>query len=242
MAVQPPLFRLPRELRDQILAYVFDDLEEPRVQFKHHVARAQQMTPPYKDLPALSRASKQLYYEATLLFLTHITPVLSDIETICWMREWLSAFSSDSAFRSIRQLAFRNFHGPDQIRGYELIAMCPNIRFLDIMFGDEYAHPGTVPTLAIKSLSSSVNAYESLDNIIAMHQLYRLVDIPKLKGLHFGFHDWDSKVSNDRARQVMAWLRAKFQAQKRHVQIECKQMWYNFDDEDEHDACCTWFD
>ncbi|CAO2654973.1 Nn.00g117060.m01.CDS01 [Neocucurbitaria sp. VM-36] len=235
MASQPPVFRLPRELRDQIIAYVFDDFEEPRVEF-NHVAGEQEMAPPYNELPALCKASKQLYYEATLSFLSRITPVLCNIGTICWLRKWLVTFPSDSGFRAIRQLAFRNFDGPEQIKGYELIALCPNIRTLDIMFGDEYADPGTIPLLdimfgdadpgtipssAIDSLISSVNAYESLDNIISMHQLYRLVQVPHLERLHFGFHDWEQPISIDRARQVMEWLRIEFQAKGKTVHIEC---------------------
>jgi hypothetical protein len=92
------------------------------------------------------------------------------------------------------------------------------------MLGDEYSDPGTVPSLAFSSLSSSVNAYESLDNIILIHQLHRLVDIPNLELLEFGFHDWEERISNDRARQIKEWLKVKFQAKGKDVHVVCKQM------------------
>lgn len=152
------------------------------------------------------------------------------------MRKWLATFPCNSGFRAIRQLAFRNFHGPEQIKGYELIALCPNLRSLNIMFGDEFADPGMVPSLSIKSLSISVNAYESLDNIILIHQLHKLLQIPKLKRLDFGFHDWKHPMSNERARQVKAWLGVKFQGDGKKVHIVCKQMMY-IHDSDESEMC-----
>jgi hypothetical protein len=100
----------------------------------------------------------------------------------------------------------------------------PNLKYLCVMLGDEYSDPGTVPSLAISSLSSSVNAYESLENIILMHQLHRCIDIPNLEVLEFGFHDWEQPMSHDRARQVKEWLDVKFKAKGKEVNIVCKQM------------------
>ncbi|KAF1846508.1 uncharacterized protein K460DRAFT_417572 [Cucurbitaria berberidis CBS 394.84] len=235
MTSKSPLLRLPRELRDKIIANVFNDSRpQTTVDFKRYsVADGKEITPPYLSLPALCKTSQQLYYEATPDFLSRITPALYNIETICWFQNWLASFPSNSGFRAIRQLAFRNFHGPEQIKGYELIALCTNLRSLNIKFGDEYASPGTIPSLAITSLSSSVNAYENLDNIIYIHQLYRLLDISRLERLEFGFHDWEQPISVDRAREVMEWLRDKFQAIGRTVYIECKQMMYVEDSDGE---------
>lgn len=227
MASNSLLLRLPRELRDHIIAYVFEDFNLERVDFsRRHTALGRKRTPPLSDLPPICKTTLQLYYEATPGYLTRVTPILYNIEMTCWLRTWLATFPSASGYAAIRQVAFRNFHGPEQIKGYELIALCPNLLHLDIMLGDEFADPGTVPSLAISSLSSSVNAYESLDNIILMHQLHRLLKIPRLERLDFGFHDWETPLSNHRARQVMEWLRVKFRAQGREVHIHCRQMLY----------------
>jgi hypothetical protein len=78
------------------------------------------------------------------------------------------------------------------------------------MFGDEWSDPVIVPSLAITALRSFVNAYETLDNVIVMHQLHRLLEIPALEDLGFGFHDWEVAVSAKRAGQVKEWLERGF--------------------------------
>jgi hypothetical protein len=225
MNLSSPLLRLPRELRDEIIRYIFDDYNQERLQFdQHHNVLERVVTPPIRALPPICSVSQQLYLETTPYFLTRVTPIARNLATACWIRKWLATFPSEVGYRSIQQLAFRNFHGPEQIKGYELIALCPNLRYLNIMFGDEYSDPGTVPSLAISSLSSHVNAYESLDNIIIIHQLHRLLEIPNLEVLEFGFHDWELGVSSHRARQVKEWFKAKFQARGKYLLVVCKQM------------------
>jgi hypothetical protein len=219
------LLRLPRELRDEIIKYVFEDFNQERLHIsRHHNTLERIVTPPIRALPPICSASQQLYIETTPYFISRVTPLSCDVATTCWLRKWLASIPFELGYRSVRQLAFRNFHGPEQNKGFELIALCPNLRHLNIMLGDEYSDPGTIPSLAISSLSSSVNAYESLDNIILMHQLHRLLDIPSLQLLEFGFHDWEQPISSDRARQVKEWLKVKFQAKGRDVLVICKQM------------------
>jgi hypothetical protein len=225
MDTQSRLLLLPRELRDEIVKYIFADFNEEWLNFeRQHNILERNVTPPVRSLPPICSASQQLYAETTPYFLSLVTPVSRNVATTCWLRKWLATLPSGLGYRSVRQLAFRNFHGPEQIKGFELIALCPNLRHLNLMLGDEWSDPGTVPSLAISSLSSSVNAYETLENIILIHQLHRLVDLPKLQVLEFGFHDWESSVSSDRARQVKEWLRVKFHAKGKDVNIVCKQM------------------
>jgi hypothetical protein len=225
MCATSRLLRLPRELRDHVIRYVFDDFDQERLDFnRHHNVHEPNVTRPIKSLPPICVVSQQLYDEVTPCFLTRITPISFNVATSCWLRKWLPTLSSGLGFRSIHQLAFRNFHGPEQHKGFELIAHCPNLRHLSVMLGDEYADAGTVPSLAISSLSSSVNAYESLDNIIMMHQLHKLAEISSLQVLEFGFHDWEQPMSHDRARQVKEWLSVKFVAKGMDVNIVCKQM------------------
>ena len=224
------LLLLPRELRNEITKYVFSAFYLERLDFsRHHNVQERIVTPPIKSLPPICVACHQLYDETTPYFLTRIMPISFNVNTTCWLRRWLATFPSGSGYRSIHSLSFRNFHGPEQIKGYELIALLPNLKHLFVMLGDEYSDPGTVPSLAISSLSSSANAYESLDNIILMHQLHRLVDIPNLKVLEFGFHDWEQPMSHDRARQVKEWLNVKFRAKGKEVYIVCKQMQWGGD-------------
>jgi hypothetical protein len=228
MEVRSPLLSLPRELRDEVVRYVLDECTQDRLNFKRrHNVLERNITAPLKALPPICATSRQLYNEATPYFLSCVTPISHDIATTCWLRRWLATFPAGLGYGSIHELSFRNFHGPEQIKGYELIALCPNLRYLQLMLGDEFSDPGTVPSLAIKSLSSSVNAYESLDNIILIHQLRKLTDIPKLELLEFGFHDWEQPISCDRARQVKEWLKVKFRAKGRDVHVVCKQMRWN---------------
>jgi hypothetical protein len=238
MASPSPLLRLPRELRDEIIKYIFNNFDQERLHFgRYHNVQERTVTPPINALPPICSTSQQLYDETTPYFISRVTPQSSSVATTCWLRRWLTTIPLELGYRSIHHLAFRNFHGPEQIKGFELIALCPNLRHLNIMLGDEYSDPGTIPSLAISSLSSSVNAYESLDNIISMHQLHKLIVIPKLELLEFGFHDWEQPVSCDRARQVKEWLKVKFQARGREVIVVCKQMQWggnvSFDDVDE---------
>jgi|TARA_R110002003_G_scaffold232_12_gene16819 hypothetical protein len=239
MEVRSPLLSLPRELRDEVVRYVLDECTRDRLNFKRrHNILERTITAPLKALPPICATSRQLYNEATPCFLSYVTPISHDIATTCWLRRWLATFPAGLGYGSIQELSFRNFHGPEQIKGYELIALCPNLRYLQLMLGDEFSDPVTVPSLAIKSLSSSVNAYESLDNIILIHQLRKLTDIPKLELLEFGFHDWEQPISCDRARQVKEWLKVKFRAKGRDVHVVCKQMRWNgmYTTEDDDDS------
>ncbi|KAH7069085.1 hypothetical protein BKA63DRAFT_100932 [Paraphoma chrysanthemicola] len=228
MTMASPLLSLPRELRDEIFRYVLDDYTEARLNFKrrHNVAE-RNINVPIKALPAICGTSRQLYYETTPYLLNRVVLVSHDVATTCWLRRWLATFPDGLGYRAVRELSFRNFHGPEQNKGYELMALCPNLRYLHLMLGDEFADPGTIPSLAIKSLSRSANVYETLDNIILMHQLLRLTDIPRLELLEFGFHDWEQPISFDRARQVKEWLKVKFEAKGKDVHVVCKQMRWN---------------
>ncbi|KAH7395270.1 hypothetical protein DE146DRAFT_616173 [Phaeosphaeria sp. MPI-PUGE-AT-0046c] len=230
-----PLLHLPRELRDEIMDYVFCEYDQERLRFsRHHDVTERTITPPTKALPPICIASQQLYFETTPYFLNHITLVSNTVVTTCWLRRWLATLPS--GYRSVRHLTFRNFHGPEQIKGLELIALLPNLRVLNVMLGDEYSDPGDVPSLALSPLSSAINAYENIDNIILMYQLHRLFEIPNLEVLEFGFHNWEQPVSSHRARQVKQWFVSKFQARGRDVNVVCKQMqWDNGSSSDDVD-------
>lgn len=239
-----PLLHLPQELRDEIVEYIFDDFDQERLRInRRHDVTESTITPPTQALPPICIASQQLYLETTPLFLNRITLASNNVATTCWLRRWLATFPSGRGYRSVRHLTFRNFHGPEQIKGLELIAMLPNLRVLNVMLGDEYSDPGNVPSLALSPLSTAINAYENLDNIILMYQLHQLIDIPNLEVLEFGFHNWEQPVSSYRARQVKQWFVSKFQARGREVNIICKQMQWNsgssFDDAD--DVLLRWY-
>ncbi|KAF1919950.1 hypothetical protein BDU57DRAFT_585973 [Ampelomyces quisqualis] len=225
MNTLPPLLRIPRELRDEIVKHVFEDFDQQRLLIdKYHNVLEQNITPPFRALPPICATSLQLYFETTPYFLRKIKLLSFNLATTCWLRKWLATFPRNLGYLSIHHLAFRNFHGPEQIKGYELLALCSNIRTLNIMFGDEFSDPGIVPSLAISSLSSAINAYESFDNVLLIHQLYRIVELPNLEVLEYGFHDWDEPVSGARERQITEWFGIKFRGKGRDVSVVCKQM------------------
>jgi hypothetical protein len=220
-----PLLRLPQELRDEIVEFVFSDFDQERLRInRHHDVTERTIKAPRQALPPICIASQQLYLETTPLFLNRIKLASNNVATTCWLCRWLATLPAGRGYRSVRHLAFRNFHGLEQIKGIELIALCPNVRSLNIMLGDEYSDPGNVPSMALSTLSSAINAYENLDNIILMYQLHRLIEIPNLEVLEFGFHNWELPVSSIRARQVKQWFVSKFQAKGRSVHVVCKQM------------------
>jgi hypothetical protein len=244
MEQQSAMLRLPRELRDEIYHYVFDDLNLERVDFhRRHNILQRDVTRPSRALHPLCNTSQQLYIEATPVLFSRVTPISHNVATTCWLRNWLATFPAETGYRAIKQFAFRNFHGPEQIKGYDFVALCPNLRYLSVMLGDEYSSPGNIPSLAITSLSTSANAYDSLDNIILMHQLHKLVEIPRLEVLEFGFHDWEQPISCDRARQVKEWLGVKFRARGRDVNVVCKQMQWGalHPDDDLDDLSARWY-
>lgn len=235
MEHQSRLLRLPRELRDIIVVYIFDSFDLERLDFaRHHPVQEHNITTPTRSLPPICVASRQLHDETLPYFLSRITPISHSLDTTIWMRRWLETLSPHLGFNAIYHLSFRNFHGAEQNKGYELIAQLPSLTHLIIMLGDPNSAPSTFPSLAISQLSSSANAYESLDNIIIMHRLHRLFEIPSLKVLEFGFHDWEQMISHDRARQVKEWLNIKFRAQGKDVNIVCKQMQWNGVDGNDH--------
>jgi hypothetical protein len=224
MSALPPLLRLPRELRDEIYAYVFDDFPHQRLRInKYHNVHERIITPPLKALPPICATSLQLYFETTPYFLLHITLLAFNLQTTCWLRRWFATFPNSAGYISIQRLAFRNFHGPEQIKGYELLSLCPNIRSLNIMFGDEFSDPGMVPSLAISSLSSAINAYESFDNVLLMRQFHRIIELPKLEVFEFGFHDWEEPVSWPKERQIEEWLGMKCREKGRDIRVVCKR-------------------
>ena len=235
MMPSSPLLRLPREIRDQIVGYVFEDVE-PHEKIEFKLADTQDLKrvdPTWDHLPHICHASMQLYHETTPAFLSHVTPVLQDVETICWMRKWLKSFAYNAGFRAIKQLSFRNFYGPEQIKGHELIALCPNLRHIDITFGDEFSNHVPGNSWDWKR-EASHNPLESLDEMIRSYQLNDLLAIPKLERFSFEFFQWDVLVSPVRARQLIEWLQIGFAAKGKMVQIECDEL-RRYDEESEEE-------
>lgn len=217
------LLSLPRELRDEIYKYVFDDFVRHFLRIdKYHNVFERNITPPLKALPPICTTSLQLYFETTPYFLHHVKLLSFTLATTCWLRRWLATFPHNLGYLSIQHLSFRNFHGPEQIKGYELLALCPNVRTLNIMFGDEYSDPGIVPSLALSSLSSAINAYESFDNVLLIHQLHRIAELPRLEVFEYGFHDWEEPVCGARERQITEWIGMKCRGKGRDVRVVCR--------------------
>jgi hypothetical protein len=225
MGVPSPLLRLPRELRDEIIKYTFDDYNQEPLHFsQRHPVLERVVTPPIGALPPICIVSQQLYLEATPYFLILVTPISFNHATTCWIRKWLATFPSELGYRSIQQLAFRNFHGPEQARGYELIALCPKLRSLSIMFGSKRYDLEITPLTSISSHSSPANACESPLSIRLNHQIHKILAIPNLELFEFGFHDWEHPVNSARARHIKKWLQDRFQSKGKNVYVVCKQM------------------
>lgn len=215
---------LPRELRDEIFDFALDDGKQERTGFTREHDTTEQIRPPLGDLPPLCSVSQQFYLEATPRYLNRATLSSSDATNTSWLIKWLAAFPGESGYRAVQHVAFRNFHDLEQLLGYQLLSSCYNIRSLNIMFGDEFSNTGMLSSLSMMGYSGAMNAYESIDNFMLKYQLHRLLELPKLETLDFGFHDWVQPVSTERARYMKDWLTEEFRARGRYVKIECRQM------------------
>ena len=117
----PPchLFRLPRELRDQIYAYVFDTAPmswlTPHIEehFPHRIGfpasstrrHGFESTVLFHPFPALCCASRRLFVESTPRFLTCVDTFTVTSQTARLFYEWLEQFPNDEGFKAIRDYA-----------------------------------------------------------------------------------------------------------------------------------------
>ncbi|OAL51867.1 hypothetical protein IQ07DRAFT_586217 [Pyrenochaeta sp. DS3sAY3a] len=207
------------------------------IDLTYEAALARDLSPWSECLPPICKVSSQLYFEATSIYLNMITPVLRDFQTMAWLTRSLAAFPAGTGYKSIRRLTFRNFHGIEQTRGYQLIALCPSLRSLEIMFGDEYHRPERSPTPVedvIDAPNGSIDAHENLTATILMYEMHRLFKVPNLKQLGFGFHGWTSSTSPKLAEQIISWLAQEFLAGAMSVELKCAQLHYDTSDEEYH--------
>ncbi|KAH8724891.1 hypothetical protein GQ44DRAFT_707979 [Phaeosphaeriaceae sp. PMI808] len=218
---QSLLLRLPRELRDLIIRFTLDELDQIRLDFdRTHNVREHNITPPLYSLPPICAVSQQLYHEATPYFMSKVSPISFNLATTCWLRSWLATFPAGTGYHCIRHISFRNFNSSEQLHGYELIALCPNLRHLNIMFNVEYVSPSATPL----TITPEVSAIESLDDLIHTYQLKKIFDVPKLQIFEFGFHHWKLPVSSERTTRVTEWFQAGFRGRGKHVDIVCSQL------------------
>lgn len=222
---------LPRELRDHIIRYTLDDFhEDPEnvpVDMSWEASLARDLSPWSECLPPICKVSYQLYFEATTIYLSMITPLLRDFQTTAWLTRSLAAFPADSGYSSIRRLAFRNFHGIGQTKGYELIALCPNLQKLSVMFGDEFDRPVWSPTPfqdAIEKPNGSIDAHQNLANTILMYEMHHILRVPRLKKFEFAYHSWDYIITSKSAEEMISWFSQQFLAVAMSVEIACAQL------------------
>ncbi len=232
MQSQSRLLRLPREIRDHIVEYVFDDLNGDLITFKQsNKCSFRKISAPFDGLPGICNTSRLLYYEATPVFLSRVTPVLHHVESITYLRRWLETLPPRIGFQVIRRLKFKYFHGPEQIKGWELISRCPNLRHLNIRFTCESASFGSAGSAGYfeTHFNNFTSSHGGLDSIIRLYDLEKLFEIPKLERLEFGSYDWRRRYGLGRTKQLCEWLSMWFQMHDRTVNVEG---WQTFDDED----------
>ncbi|KAF2866423.1 hypothetical protein BDV95DRAFT_584696 [Massariosphaeria phaeospora] len=205
---------LPLELRNQILGYavdigsagkltaaeesLFDEPERTAINLAdNHNITEYPVTPPFAALPAICKASRQLYWEATPILIQSTTLSSPDAATSLWLTRWLSTFPSNQGFLANRRLKFANFHDDAIARAYELIALCPNLRALHITLSKAKTDPRMLARL--EGDPGTEPNWEAVleDEVQREFELYRFVslkDIPRLQKFSFGFHEWKDIV------------------------------------------------
>lgn len=152
-AALPPssFFRLPRELRDQIYAHVFDiapmnwlvphiDEHFPaRISFpdswtKRHGHNSSVL---FHAFPALCCTSRQIFLESTPHFLTRVEAFTFNAQSSKLFRDWFAQFPDNEGFKAIREYAcyeWKAFELEETQVQVDLLTRLANVEDLHISF------------------------------------------------------------------------------------------------------------
>lgn len=128
---QSPLLRIPRELRDAIFAYVFEELSWfPKDWGSVDISDKNAL---YRELPGLCQANRQLFHEATPIFLAR-NMASQNTQTSKLLLDLYSHFPGDAATKGVRQFSIRNWTEEGTAVQLELISKFTNLQYLSATF------------------------------------------------------------------------------------------------------------
>ncbi|KAI4693160.1 uncharacterized protein J4E88_001531 [Alternaria novae-zelandiae] len=200
-----PLLRLPRELRDQIYTYTFDDAE-PFVKNRAAITTSSKIAL-FHDLPALCQANRQLFNEATPIFLAQNLFSWNTQES----KQLLDLFShlpKDAASKRVKHISIYNWTEQGTPAHLELISKFTQLEFVEIIFSfpsiedgvrmerfdytneqECYLETGLHYDLPEgRSLEEEkASLAQDVETFVAQYGLDRIIDMPKLDGMQFQF-------------------------------------------------------
>jgi hypothetical protein len=207
LSVSPssPLLRLPRELRDQIYTYAFDDSE---FFLKNRAA----ITTPSKialfnDLPALCQANRQLFNEATPIFLAQNLFSWNTQES----KQLLDLYShlpKNAASERVKHISIHNWTEQGTSTHLELISNFTQLESVKLIFSfpsiedgvrmerfdytneqECYLENGLHYDLPKgRSLEQEkASLVQDVETFVAKYGLDRIIDLPKLHSMQFLF-------------------------------------------------------
>jgi hypothetical protein len=200
-----PLLRLPQELRDQIYNHAFHD--SFLLPSEWNIVDDSDPRTLYRILPGICRANRQLYFEATPVFLARDTYFSMNTETSRQTLDLFNQFSED-VFKRVTDFAIYNWTEEGTQVQVDLITRFSNLTSLEIVFG----FPGIIDGKTLYRFDCSIERNLWLETglhyvpregrtieeekemlradvqaFIAKYKLDQIITMPKLKHLRFQF-------------------------------------------------------
>lgn len=198
------LLCLPRELRDQIYTYAFEGFSHfPKSWDKVNNTDNNAL---FHELPGLCQANRQLFSEATPIFLAR--PIYSwNTQTSQHLLNLYSHFPGDEVTKGVQEFSIYDWTETGTAIQLELILGFTNLEFLDIVFGfpgidgepmDKYDYPNEQnlwydtglhysPPEGRSVEEEKAKLADDLQVFITNYGLDRIITMPKLDSLQFQF-------------------------------------------------------
>ncbi|KAI4711384.1 hypothetical protein J4E89_003949 [Alternaria sp. Ai002NY15] len=206
-AVSPPspLLRLPRELRDQIYTYTFEE-SEPFLKNRAAITTSSKIAL-FHDLPALCQANRQLFNEATPIFLARNLFSWNTRESQ-QLLDLYSHLPEDAASKHVKHISICNWTEQGTATHLELISKFIQLESINIIFSflsiedgvrmerfdytneqECYLETGLHYDLPEgRSLEEEkASLAQDVETFVTKYGLDPIVDMPRLHGMQFQF-------------------------------------------------------
>ncbi|KAH7077166.1 hypothetical protein FB567DRAFT_608125 [Paraphoma chrysanthemicola] len=205
VTIQSPLLQLPRELRDRIYSYIFSGYI-PFLE-KCGVVDTSDENAIFHELPGLCQANRQLFHEATPLFLARSTDSWNTT-TSKQLLKLYSHFAGDAATKGVTDISIYNWTEQGTAVQLDLISKFTNLQFLDVVFSFPSIVDGVpmerfnytneqgiwwetglnyIPSPGRSIEEEKAAMSKDLDAFITRYGLDRIIDMPKLNSMQFQF-------------------------------------------------------
>jgi hypothetical protein len=206
VSAQSPLLRLPRELRDAIFTQVFRG--HGRFPPNWGEVDISNQNALFYELPGVCQASRQLFQEATPIFLNNCCIESWNTSTSRHLLNFYSQFPDNEATKDVELFSLFNWTEDSTAVQLELISKFTNLETIEITF----SFPGTIDGTPMNKYSYSNEQYlwcetglhyepsagrsieeekailaKDLEAFITKYGLDCIIEMPKLSDLEFQF-------------------------------------------------------